>query len=522
MPVQTQMQVRRGTASSWTSTNPTLAAGELGFETDTGKFKIGTGSSTWTALPYAGGGAQATFTTYQYTATAAQTTFSGVDANGNTLAYTAGSVQVYLNGALLQDTADYAATNGTSVVLTTGALVGDSLTVIALGTFTVSTDIPKSTLTAKGSIVAASAASTPANLSVGADNSVLTADSTTATGLKWAVITAGATINYEAFTSSTTWTVPTSAKYVDVFVVGGGTGGRGGSRSTTIGARGGAGGAITMLDNIYLGGTGTVSIVVGAGSSGTAGVATTLPTDPSAAGYSGFGAFCYSGGSYAYNGGGGVPGYKGSYQMTSGAELILGNDTNQANWGPLFFGFANSTGVDFFSNSSSSVSFKQVFSLNAYGVFGGHSGASSTTANQFRAGTHPGSGATVVGSNITTNTLPTNVSSIYFTPIGAATAGTSGQGATGTGGAAGQTGFAGGGGAAIPTANALAGQGGPGGGGGGSWPASAGLNGGNGGNAGSNTGAGGGGGGCTGDTGSGTGGNGGNGAAGIVIVKWIS
>jgi len=56
MPVQTQMQVRRGTASSWTSTNPTLAAGELGFETDTGKFKIGTGSAVWTSLSYAGGG----------------------------------------------------------------------------------------------------------------------------------------------------------------------------------------------------------------------------------------------------------------------------------------------------------------------------------------------------------------------------------------------------------------------------------------------------------------------------------
>ena len=52
MPVQTQMQVRRGTASSWTSTNPTLAAGEIGLETDTGKFKIGNGSSTWTGLAY--------------------------------------------------------------------------------------------------------------------------------------------------------------------------------------------------------------------------------------------------------------------------------------------------------------------------------------------------------------------------------------------------------------------------------------------------------------------------------------
>jgi hypothetical protein len=193
MPVQTQIQVRRSTAATWTSTNPTLAAGELGFETDTGKFKIGTGSSVWTALSYAGGGSQATFNTFQYTATAAQTTFSGVDANGNTLAYTAGSVQVYLNGALLQNTADYAATNGTSVVLTAGALVGDSLTVIALGTFTVSTDIPKSTLTAKGSIVGATAASTPANLSVGANGTVLTADSTEATGLKWVAPASGVT-----------------------------------------------------------------------------------------------------------------------------------------------------------------------------------------------------------------------------------------------------------------------------------------------------------------------------------------
>lgn len=56
MAVQTQIQVRRGTASSWTSTNPTLAAGEIGFESDTGKFKIGTGSSTWNALAYTANG----------------------------------------------------------------------------------------------------------------------------------------------------------------------------------------------------------------------------------------------------------------------------------------------------------------------------------------------------------------------------------------------------------------------------------------------------------------------------------
>jgi hypothetical protein len=53
MAVQTQIQTRRGTAASWTSTNPTLAAGEIGFESDTGKFKIGNGSTAWAALAYA-------------------------------------------------------------------------------------------------------------------------------------------------------------------------------------------------------------------------------------------------------------------------------------------------------------------------------------------------------------------------------------------------------------------------------------------------------------------------------------
>lgn len=54
MAVQTKIQVRRDTASNWTSTNPTLASGEFGFETDTSKLKIGNGSTLWTALSYVG------------------------------------------------------------------------------------------------------------------------------------------------------------------------------------------------------------------------------------------------------------------------------------------------------------------------------------------------------------------------------------------------------------------------------------------------------------------------------------
>ncbi len=45
-----RIQLRRDTAANWTSSNPVLRAGELGIETDTLKFKIGNGSSTWAQI----------------------------------------------------------------------------------------------------------------------------------------------------------------------------------------------------------------------------------------------------------------------------------------------------------------------------------------------------------------------------------------------------------------------------------------------------------------------------------------
>lgn len=47
-----QIQIRRGTAAEWTSANPTLAAGELGVETDTNKLKMGDGTTAWNSLGY--------------------------------------------------------------------------------------------------------------------------------------------------------------------------------------------------------------------------------------------------------------------------------------------------------------------------------------------------------------------------------------------------------------------------------------------------------------------------------------
>ena len=48
-----RLQLRRGTDAQWEAANPTLAAGEIGIETDTNTFKFGDGSTPWNSLSYA-------------------------------------------------------------------------------------------------------------------------------------------------------------------------------------------------------------------------------------------------------------------------------------------------------------------------------------------------------------------------------------------------------------------------------------------------------------------------------------
>jgi hypothetical protein len=81
---------------------------------------------------------------------------------------------------------------GTSAIAhTAGATVkhvftGDDATFFTAGVATADGAIQKSLVTTKGDVITATASATPARLGVGSNNQVLTADSTTATGLKWA------------------------------------------------------------------------------------------------------------------------------------------------------------------------------------------------------------------------------------------------------------------------------------------------------------------------------------------------
>ena len=66
---------------------------------------------------------QSTQTRQTFTATSGQTSFA-------TAGYTAGFVDVYMNGVRLVDGTDFTATNGSDVVLTTGAATGDIIDVL--------------------------------------------------------------------------------------------------------------------------------------------------------------------------------------------------------------------------------------------------------------------------------------------------------------------------------------------------------------------------------------------------------
>jgi chemotaxis protein histidine kinase CheA len=116
-----------------------LVQGALYFNSTDNEMRVYDGAN-WIAASSAGG---VSLILYEYTATAAQTTFSGADDNAATLSYTANNIQVVMNGVIL-DPSDYTATNGTSVVLASGAALNDVVNIYAFQSFTVADTVSAS------------------------------------------------------------------------------------------------------------------------------------------------------------------------------------------------------------------------------------------------------------------------------------------------------------------------------------------------------------------------------------------
>lgn len=170
-----------------------------------------------------------------FTATASQTTFS--------TSYVVGNAWVYLNGVKLAST-DFTATNGTSIVLATGATVGDVVEVVKFSELTIGAD--KQDLLVSGT-----------NIKTIGGASILGSGDIAISGLSPLAF-----LNADTILTSQTWTCPIDGTYYFLAVGGGGSGGN--SKSTGGYATGGGGGGLVAHKAELTQGT-EVVITIGAG-----------------------------------------------------------------------------------------------------------------------------------------------------------------------------------------------------------------------------------------------------------------
>jgi hypothetical protein len=121
----------KGSEPSVNNDGDALVTGNLYFLTGTG-MQVYDGAN-WIAASSSG---NVSLYSYEYIATAGQTSFSGSDVNGQTLSYTANNIHVTYGGLDIPK-ADYVATNGTTVVLDDGAVVGTIVRIVAFQSFVV-------------------------------------------------------------------------------------------------------------------------------------------------------------------------------------------------------------------------------------------------------------------------------------------------------------------------------------------------------------------------------------------------
>jgi hypothetical protein len=160
-------------------------------------------------------GTSSSISTWVKTASGGETSLSGNDDNSQALSYTVGQELVFINGTLLKRGSDYTATNGTSITGLTALAANDVATVWTVNAFSVTGAIANTIVDAKGDLLVGTAADTPGRLAVGTNDYVLTADSTTGTGLKWAAPAAGGKVLQVVYADYSTQTSIASATYGD-------------------------------------------------------------------------------------------------------------------------------------------------------------------------------------------------------------------------------------------------------------------------------------------------------------------
>ena len=194
--IRVQMAQRKDTAANWTSANPILLSGEIGYETDTKKFKIGNGSSNWNSLAYLpipDGSGNLTITGNLEIGSTGSLTFEGSTADGfeTTL-------------AVANPTADRTIT-----------LPDRSGTVITSG----DTGTVTSTMLADGTIVNADISATAeiavSKLANGTANQIITTDGTDVSWSSNLNLAGDATIQGDLTVNGTTTTIDTQTLLVE-------------------------------------------------------------------------------------------------------------------------------------------------------------------------------------------------------------------------------------------------------------------------------------------------------------------
>jgi hypothetical protein len=122
MPANTIIQIRKGTASEWSTSNPVLASGEPGYDLTNQIFKIGDGVNGWNNLSSLNNKS----VRGSFVLNSPSGTFN-VDEG-----YSVGSLDVFLNGIKLSSSGDFVANDGLTFTLNEPAISGSVIEYLGL------------------------------------------------------------------------------------------------------------------------------------------------------------------------------------------------------------------------------------------------------------------------------------------------------------------------------------------------------------------------------------------------------